>query len=161
MRILSGEEEQEAIRYFDQTVELSRKATCLRDKCGSLIVKGGIVIGEGYNSPPGNLDSQRRCSFDKTKYHSKVKDTTCCIHAEQRAIMDALRKHPEEIIGSRLYFMRLDERGNATKSGKPYCTICSKMSLDVGLAEFTLWHEEGIRVYGTEEYNRLSFEYKE
>jgi deoxycytidylate deaminase len=38
-----------------------------------------------------------------------VTDKTCCIHAEQRAIMNALRNHPNEIEGADLYFMRLDK----------------------------------------------------
>ena len=74
--------------------------------------------------------------------------------------MDALQHHPEKIKDSRLYFIRLDEQGDKLKAGKPYCTICSKMTLDAGIAEFTLWHEEGICVYGAEEYNGLSFQYQ-
>jgi deoxycytidylate deaminase len=98
---------------------------------------------------------------NKEHYHKKVKDTTCCIHAEQRAIMDALKNHPDKISGARLYFIRLDEQGNPSKADKPYCTICSKMTLDVGIEEFVLWHREGICVYGTDEYNTLSFAYTE
>jgi hypothetical protein len=30
-------------------------------------------------------------------YHRKVTDKTCCIHAEQRALFDALKNHPEQI----------------------------------------------------------------
>jgi len=75
--------------------------------------------------------------------------------------MDALRNHPEKIVGSRLYFIRLDDLGNLSRAGKPYCTICSKMALDVGIDEFVLWHEQGVSVYNTEEYNTLSFQYQE
>jgi hypothetical protein len=74
--------------------------------------------------------------------------------------MDALARNSDKIIGSRLYFMRLDEEDNLTRAGKPYCTICSKMSLDVGIQEFVLWHEDGICVYDTDEYNLLSYKYK-
>jgi hypothetical protein len=35
------------------------------------------------------------------------------------------------------------------------------MALDAGIAEFVLWHEEGICVYPTAEYNKLSHEYAE
>jgi len=161
MKILKGQEEKEAINYFEICAELAKKATWLRDKCGSIIVKDNTIIGQGINSLPGELESQRRCNFDKTKYNKKVKDTTCCIHAEQRAIFDALTKNSDKINGSRLYFMRLDENGNLTKAGKPYCTICSKSALDVGIKEFALWHEEGITIYNTEEYNLISYQYKE
>jgi deoxycytidylate deaminase len=160
MRYLSGEEEQEAKKYLEYTTELAKSATCERSKCGSIIVANNVIIGEGINSPAHNQENQRRCTYDKDSYHHKVTDKTCCIHAEQRAIMDALAHHSDKIIGSRLYFMRLDEEDNLTRAGNPYCTICSKMSLDAGIQEFVLWHEDGICVYDTDEYNLLSYQYK-
>jgi hypothetical protein len=74
--------------------------------------------------------------------------------------MDALRKNPDKLSGSRLYFIRLDDKGIPSKAGEPYCTICSEMALDVGIAEFVLWHDKGICVYNTKEYNALSFQYE-
>lgn len=73
--------------------------------------------------------------------------------------MDALRKNPDKIVSSRLYFIRLDENETPSKAGQPYCTICSKMALDTGISEFVLWHKKGICVYDTQEYNALSFRY--
>lgn len=75
--------------------------------------------------------------------------------------MNALRNNPNKIVDSRLYFVRLDNSGTPSRVGKPYCTICSKMALDVGIKEFILWHEQGVCVYDTEEYNALSFQYTE
>lgn len=144
-----------------KAAEIALHATCQRAKCGSVIVKSGEIIGAGSNSPAGNLESQRRCSSNKDSLHKKVTDKTCCVHAEQRAIMDALRKNPDKFEGSSLYFVRLDKNGKIEKAGRPYCTICSKMTLDAGIKEFILWHEEGIRAYSTEEYNLLSYDYRE
>lgn len=160
MRYLSGDEEKEAKKYLQYTAELAKLATCERSKCGSIIVANNVIIGKGINSPAHNQENQRRCNYDKDSYHRKVTDKTCCIHAEQRAIMDALAHNSDKIIGSRLYFMRLDEEDNLTRAGNPYCTICSKMSLDVGIQEFVLWHDDGIAVYDTDEYNLLSYEYR-
>jgi len=56
--------------------------------------------------------------------------------------MNALIDAPDKIIGSRLYFVRIDENGKPTHAGKPYCTICSKMALDAGICEFVLWDEK-------------------
>jgi deoxycytidylate deaminase len=159
MRYLSNEERKKAEGYFDEAAKAARNSTCNRHKCGAVIVSGDTIIGSGFNSPPLNKEDQRRCSNSKEMYNKKITDKTCCVHAEQRAIMDALRNNPSKIEGSRLYFMRLDKDNNTTKAGKPYCTICSKMSLDVGIKEFTLWHENGIGIYNTDEYNTLSFEY--
>lgn len=157
MRILKGKEESEALDCILRAAEIASNSTCECSKCGSIIVKGGMIIGEGYNSPP--KEEQRRCSHSKDSYHEKVTDKTCCVHAEQRAIMNALRNNSEELEGSRLYFIRLNDAGEPIRAGKPYCTICSKMALDVGIKEFVLWHDEGICVYETDEYNDLSFEY--
>jgi len=152
--------EKESSKYFmDEASNEAKKSTCERSKCGCVIIKDNEIIGRGFNSSPGNLESQKRCEIDKKSYNEKVTDKTCCIHAEQRAIMDALRTNPERVEGSVLYFIRLDENGNKTFAGKPYCTICSKMALDVGIKSFVLWHKEGICFYDTDEYNDLSFKY--
>lgn len=161
MHYLSGEEEKMALSYIKEAGEIALDATCTRSKCGTVIVKNGIIIGTGFNSPSGNLESGRRCACSKAELDSKITDKTCCMHAEQRAIMDALKNHPDDIHGSRLYFVRLGEDGKAKLSGQPYCTICSKMSLDVGISEFVLHHEQGVCIYGTEEYNALSYNYNE
>lgn len=159
MRYLSGNEEKKALEYIAKATEVAQDATCERSKCGSVIVQLDEIIGSGCNSPPKDIEDQRRCSYSKDSYHKKVTDKTCCVHAEQRAIMDALRKNPDKLSGSRLYFVRLDDNRTPSRSGEPYCTICSKMALDVGITEFVLWHDEGICVYDTKEYNMLSFQY--
>jgi hypothetical protein len=81
------------------------------------------------------------------------------MHAEWRAIMDALRNYPDNIKGSKLYFTRVNNDGEIKKSGKPFCTVCSRLALDSGVEYFILWHEDGIYEYSTSEYNRLSYEY--
>lgn len=107
-----------------------------------MIVENDEIIGTGFNSPPGNLEHQRRCKNNKSEYDKKVTDKTCCVHAEQRAIMNALIDAPDKIIGSRLYFVRINDDGKTTHAGKPYCTICSKMALDGGISEFVLQDEK-------------------
>lgn len=159
MRYLKSEEEAEAMAYIDRAAEIARKASCFRSKCGSVIVKDGSVIGSGHNSPPGNTKLDH-CLKDDLPQNFKS-DKTCCVHAEQRAILDASANNHDKLSGSRLYFIRLDEDGNKEVSGKPYCTICSKLALDSGIKEFVLWHKEGICVYDTAEYNELSFQYRE
>ena len=159
MRILSGAERDIALELIATVAYVARSSTCERSKCGSVIVNGNKLIGIGFNSPPRNIESQRRCSIPKRSYHDKVTDKTCCVHAEERAIINALTTNPEEVEGSRLYFVRLDENGKPSRAGEPYCTKCSKLALDVGIAEFVLWRDEGICVYDTEEYNNISYEF--
>ncbi|MBS3168029.1 hypothetical protein J4216_02825 [Candidatus Woesearchaeota archaeon] len=160
MKILKGQEEKNAMNYIMITRELAKQSKCKDHKCGSIIVKDNKIIGQGFNSPPKNLESQRRCDISKENYDKKVTDKTCCIHAEQRAILDALINNPDKLKNSRLYFTRIDKNNELISSGKPYCTICSKMTLDVGISEFILSHENGVYIYNTEEYNDLSFNFK-
>ena len=159
MEVLSGKDEEKALEFLKKAAEIARGATCRKAACGSVIVKNGDIIGRGFNSPPKGLESERRCGLSKGDYNERVTDKTCCVHAEQRAIIDALKKNPQKVEGSRLYFMRLGDGGEWEEAEEPYCTICSKMALDVGIAEFVLWKKEGVCVYSIEEYNKLSFDY--
>lgn len=159
MRILKGTEEKEALGYIGIAYYAAKKATCKRSQCGSIIVKDLYIIGVGFNSPPGNLESQRRCGIEKKTYHEKVTDKTCCVHAEARAISDAKERYPRKLKSSRIYFLRL-ENGEAKRSGNPYCTSCSKKALDAGISEFVLWRKEGVSVFDTKEYNDLSYRFK-
>lgn len=160
MKILTGtEEESKAMKYFRKAQEIARRSKCTDSQCGCVIIKNNVVIGSGFNSPPREMETQKRCNISKDSYHNRVTDKTCCIHAEQRAIMDCLQNNSDKIAGSKLYFIHVDNAGNILKAGKPYCTICSKMALDVGIKEFILWHKENIISYDTEEYNSISFKY--
>src|SRR3989344_4114295 len=158
MDYLKDQKEKDAIKWMNQAAKMAEKALCFKAKCGTVIVKDGEVIGEGHNAPPLDREENRTCDkefgFGKPKY-----DRTCCMHAEWRAIMEALKTNPEKIMGSKLYFTRVDNGGKLKKSGKPYCTVCSRMALDAGIDKFILWHEKGICEYDTEEYNRLSYGY--
>jgi deoxycytidylate deaminase len=161
MEYLFGKEHTKAIIYFLRAKEIALESTCRRSLCGSVIAQNNEIIGKGFNGPPGLKESQRRCFCLKENFDKKITDKTCCIHAEQRAIIDALKYNPDKIVGSSLYFIRLDMKKEISYAGRPYCTICSKMALDVGIKNFVLWHEKGICVYNTEEYNSLSFDYRE
>ncbi len=160
MRRLTGTEEAAAIRWMHEAGTAAEEALCLKAKCGTVIVADDSVIGRGYNAPPGDDPAHRTClePYDgsgKPKY-----DHTCCMHAEWRAIIDALKRNSGKLPGSRLYFTRVDENGTLIRSGEPYCTVCSRLALDVSIAEFHLWQESGVAAYPTDEYNRLSHHYR-
>jgi len=65
-------------------------------------------------------------------------DKTCCVHAEWNAILDACKANPGKLEGSTLYFMRIDEEGGFTDAGEPFCTVCSRLALQAGVAYFEL-----------------------
>ncbi|MFA6131645.1 MAG: deaminase [Patescibacteria group bacterium] len=159
MEFLKGQREEEAKGWLLKATEVAKKALCLKAKCGAVIVKEGKIIGEGYTAPPLDKEENRVCGKDfppgKPKY-----DRTCCVHAEWRAVFDALRRNSKDVKGATIYFSRVDENGGVEKSGQPLCTVCSRMVLDVGIEKFVLWHEEGIAEYLAAEFNLLSYEYK-
>lgn len=134
---------------------MAMKSSCLRSMSGAIIVKNEKIIGKGYNSPPKD-EILLECLKDKLPKNFKS-DKTCCVHAEQRAILDVLKK--EDLKNSRLYYIRLDLNNNIIKAEEPYCTICSKLCLDSGISEFVLYKKDGIALYDTYEYNDLSFKY--
>ncbi len=150
--------EQEAKHWIDEAARVARKALCLRAKCGTVIVKDGEVIGEGYNAPPLDNPIYRTCLSEYELPKNYRYDHTCCMHSEWRAILDAQSRNPQKIKGSRLYFVRVTEVGEPKHSGKPYCTVCSRLALDCGIAEFVLWQDSGFAVFPTDEYDRLSFQ---
>jgi hypothetical protein len=103
--------------------------------------------------------AQKYCDveFDltlKPKY-----DKTCCVHAEWNAIFDAMKNSGDGIQGGTLYFMRVDDEGNWTDAGEPYCTVCSRLAMQSGLAYFALWVDDKPKIYTTADYNRQSYEF--
>lgn len=147
-------------KWFLAAGEIAKQALCKRANCGAVIVKDDEIIGSGYSAPPLDDVKNSKCHFEYPGELKKPKsDRTCCMHAEWRAIFDTLKKNPDKIVGSTLYFCRVDDNGSMLKSGEPYCTVCSRLALDSGIAFFALWQEGGIRVYDTREYNDLSYQF--
>ncbi|OGD69566.1 hypothetical protein A3E89_02045 [Candidatus Campbellbacteria bacterium RIFCSPHIGHO2_12_FULL_35_10] len=163
MKFIEEEKEKSiAEKFIEEAKKEAKKATCQRAMCGAVIVNDGEIIGRGFNSPPCDNEHERRCDIKKNEYDQKVTDKTCCVHAEQRAVMNALRDNPQKLKGSKLYFSRFYPDGEQRFLGgkiQLYCTICTKMMFDVGIEEFILPHQEGIVVYNREEYLKKSFEY--
>ncbi len=157
LEIIELYEQSPEYKCIQRCINIAKQSTCERSRCGSVIynpVCGG-VFAEGFNSQP--CGATEPCFKDSLPANFKS-DKTCCIHAEQRAILNA---HGQPCLkGSVLYFVRLDKDGNPEDCGEPYCTICSKMALDAGIARFVLYHSQGLRSYDTKYYNELSFQYK-
>lgn len=145
--------------YFQAAADEAKQAKCLGSHCGAVIVKDDVIIGRGYNGPPLDLESSRTCSTEKDHSKRPKYDKTCCVHAEWRAILEACKQHGEKVKGSTLYFMRIDDSGDFTDAGDPYCTVCSRLALEAGLAEFALWNNGQSKIYSTDEYNALSYSY--
>lgn len=157
MKRVTGKELAAVKPFFELAATQARQATCLRASCGSVIVKDGRVLGQGYNGPAGGRESNRTCQAQLELSRKPKYDKTCCIHAEWRAILDACKRSGPDVAGSRLYFMRIDVKGEFTDAGEPYCTVCSRLSLESGVAEFALWNNDGADIYPSAEYDQKSY----
>ena len=146
--------------YFKEAGKVAQSATCHNAKCGSVIVsEDGKIIGRGFNAPPLGDESQRMCDqkgIDKSKKPGY--DKTCCVHAEWNAIIDTLSTNAGKIKGSTLYFMRISDDGSFTDAGVPYCTVCSRLALQSGVATFGLWNG-GPQMFDTKHYNQISYDF--
>lgn len=146
-------------RYFQEAAKVAAKARCHRAHCGSVIVaKDGTVIGVGYNAPPLDDESQRMCDVKYAPSKKLKSDKTCCVHAEWNAIIAALKYDSEKIKGATLYFMRVDDNGQFTDAGRPYCTVCSRLALQSGIETFGLWNGRPDMI-DTATYNRISYNF--
>lgn len=145
--------------FFELAAAEARKGTCLQARCGSIIVDAaGEVLGRGFNAPALGLEDQRQCGREWAFKSKKKADRTCCVHAEWNTIIDALNSQGN-LVGreTTLYFMRVDERGIWTDAGEPYCTVCSRLSLQAGIKNFALWVDGEARIYDTRNYNTASY----
>jgi deoxycytidylate deaminase len=156
---LSGEESQEAVLWLERAAEIARNSRCCRRRCGSILISpAGDILATGENGLPG-APGQSAVHCQPYALSSAFKsDKSCCIHAEQRAVMAALASG-KDLKGSVMIFTSVDENGDRLPSGRPYCTICSKMALDAGVGSWILEHEREIVLYEASAYNRISFEY--
>ena len=155
--------------YFAECVKVAVKSGCFRSKCGAIVVDDfDTIIGRGFNSPPKGI-ILTECFKDSIPRDFKS-NRDCCMHAEQRALIDAVYTGQlTDLRGCRLYFLRLDLANQVIPSGRPYCTICSKMALDLGIDKWVLFHkagtwgnaEDAAFIYDAQEYNDFSFQYRE
>lgn len=155
---LAGSERDAALGYLEQAQRAAAAATCVRSKCGAAVVRDGVVLGLGWNSPPETCVPQSCRKDDGSLGVGFKSDRTCCTHAEVRAITNSLRAG-RNVDNATLYFARVDTDGNRTASGAPYCTICSKFAVETGVSFFVLEHAFGVVAYPTDLYNELSFSY--
>lgn len=140
--------------------KVAKGSLCLNRMCGATIVRDAGILGVGFNEPAGGDIKSRVCEvvFPLENRKKPKAGITCCVHAEQNAILAAIRNR-FDLKGSTMYFACINKEGIILPSGKPYCVDCAKLALHVGIAYWVLQHADGIIVYGAKEYYDLSLEY--
>lgn len=154
MIVLTGTGRAAALPFMNEALALAKQSGCHRAQCGAVIVAGGEIIGRGWNAPPQDR-LLNACFKDRLPAGFKS-DKTCCVHAEQRAVLQAMAQDAARVPGSTLFFARI-EGGAPYTANVPYCTICSKLQLDAGVAAFVMWVGEELHSFPADEMNWRSF----
>ena len=117
-------------RWMNEAWRASEKSSCLKTHVGAVIVKDEKMIASGANVLP---DGSKCKSCPREGLASGEKAELCtAIHAEQEALMDALRKHVD-VKGAVMYVGKI-KRGVKEPATKMFCPWCSKLVLASGLS---------------------------
>lgn len=157
MRYATDESEiKEIKKYLKLTADEAIKSKCKKSQRGVVIVKSKRIISRGNNK----VTLERICNpciREHIKDNSKV-ELCSAIHAEQTAIINAIKKG-KSLKNSKMYHIKVKD-GKMCPSGKPSCTVCSRMVLESGIAEFINLEKVGkYAVYDSREFNELSYQY--
>jgi len=106
--------------FLEIAFVVSKRATCLRNNVGAVIVRDKRIISTGYNGAPSDLEHclEIGCTRDLEKIPSGKRKEKCrAVHAEQNAIIQAAI-HGASIAGATIYC-----------TYQP-CTLCAKMIIN-------------------------------
>lgn len=120
--------------YLEIAKTVGLRSTCLRARCGSVIIQNGAIISTGYN---GSVKGSENCCDRGTcpRQNSRPQeDKQLCsaCHSEANAIVNVARNGSGSTINSTLfvYFTRLDTHINTYN--KP-CDECMKLIINAGI----------------------------
>lgn len=153
MQYAAASEIEKIQRYLVEAANQAPQSNCKKSKRGVVIVSDPLILGYGYNF---SVDPKTCCL--RKDIRRGIRSELCNgIHAEQRAIRDALSQG-QDIRDARLYHVEV-ENGEMVPSGPPSCPICSKEILEHKLRDVVLWQKEGYIIYPALEFHRLSIRY--
>lgn len=113
-----------ADEYFVEiAATVAKRATCLRNKVGAVIVRENRILSTGYNGAPKGLAHclDIGCIRSQENIPSGTMHEKCrAVHAEQNAIIQAA-VHGVQISGATLYCTH-----------QP-CILCTKMIINAGI----------------------------
>lgn len=134
--------------FMQQAVTFSTRATCNRLRVGCVITKGNLQLAEGYN---GSISGHPHCSDEGCLKNDEGRCIRC-VHAEQNAILNAMKKGVS-IVG-----------GTAYITHEP-CETCSKLLNQAGIVRIVYlvkyankYNKEFYRGMQVEKYNGVNEE---
>ena len=123
--------------YLDIAETVASRATCLRKKYGTVIVKDDEIISTGYcGAPRGrkNCCDLGYCTKKQLLPNQRHGGYDACrsVHAEQNAIINASR---EQMIGATMYLCGLDAKTGEFVANSTSCQLCKRMIINAGIVE--------------------------
>ena len=138
--------------------EAARMSPCVKSKRGVVAfadrtpyagAPSEAYLGRGYNGPPPRV----------TCLQTQECMDTCakrCVHAESRAIREALRFKQDRDVVSLLH-VKINSEGVCVPGGPPSCWQCSRELLDVGFDGIWLCElSEGWVYYKAKEFHEIT-----
>lgn len=115
--------------FMNIAIMVSTRATCLRRKVGSVIVKGKQIVSTGYNGAPQGIAHCLDLGCSREGVPSGERSELCRgAHAEQNAINFSAR-YGISIEGSTLYTTHLP------------CSWCAKSIVNAGIKRVVFLHD--------------------
>ena len=119
--------------YLDIAETVSERATCLRRRFGSIIVKNDSIIATGYNGAPrGRKNCTDLCSCKRSEMgipRGERYELCRSVHSEANAIISASR---EEMLGATLYMCCTLPDGSIAPD-TANCMMCKRLIINAGI----------------------------
>ena len=121
--------------YLDIAQTVASRATCLRKKYGTVIVKNDEIISTGYcGAPRGriNCSDLGECTKKKLLPNERHGGYDACraVHSEQNAIISASRR---DMLDAELYLVGYRTENGEYEKGASPCLTCRKMIINAGI----------------------------
>ena len=121
--------------YLDIAQTVASRATCLRKKYGTVIVKNDEIISTGYcGAPRGRINCSDLGECTKKKLLPDERhggyDACRAVHSEQNAIISASRR---DMLDAELYLVGYRTENGEYEKGASPCLTCRKMIINAGI----------------------------
>ena len=129
--------------YLDIAQTVAERATCLRKKYGSIIVKNDVIVSTGYNGAPRgrkNCCDLGSCIREELGIPRGERYELCrSLHSEANAIIAAPR---EQMLGATLYMVCISPFDKSLQSGTNSCMMCKRMIINAGIEKVYVRDDE-------------------
>ena len=128
--------------YLDIALQVSKRATCMRNQYGSIIVSNDVIISTGYNGSPRGITNciDMQMCVRKSAGAMKHASYELCraVHAEANALIMA---DPGRLQGATLYLAGT-KFGEWHSHAEP-CLICKRMIVNAGITRVVINDPKG------------------